>query len=256
MQKEDKMPYKILSSSQTPALIIYLLDISASMGTLLGNKRRIDVLSEIFAATVKQMAYRSTKGSRVLPRYNLALFTYSDDVYDVFNGVKSITEVINIGLPEFSPQRTTDTSRAFSAVKKLLQDELPKMDDYPAPLVCHITDGKYTGSDPEPIVRRIMQMGNSDGNVLVENIFISSQVLNEDIRDIYSWQGITRATQLGSDYAQKLRSMSSNLPESHRIIMRENGYGLHAGAVMMIPGDKIDFVNMGFVMSVSTPLAT
>ena len=36
------------------------------------------------------------------------------------------------------------------------------MQDHPAPLICHLTDDRYTGRDPEPVVRAIMRMRNMD----------------------------------------------------------------------------------------------
>ena len=54
--------------------------------------------------------------------------------------------------------------------ERLLKAEIGNLQDSPAPLVCHMTDGEYnSGGDPEPIARSIMQMSVPDGNVLVEN---------------------------------------------------------------------------------------
>jgi hypothetical protein len=39
------MPYEILATSMTPALIIYLIDVSASMTRSLGGEKRIDVVT-------------------------------------------------------------------------------------------------------------------------------------------------------------------------------------------------------------------
>ncbi len=45
------------------------------------------------------------------------------------------------------------------------------MQGCPAPLVCRMTDGQYSGHDPEPVAREIMSMRNNDGNVLLQNIY-------------------------------------------------------------------------------------
>jgi len=117
-----------------------------------------------------------------------------------------------------------------------------------------MTDGEYTGSDPEPIVRRIMSMRVPDGNVLVENIFISDNILDKPVPDPYRWEGVRPSTKLRSDYARKLRAMSSPLPPSYRAMMREHNYEIADDAVMMIPGMTPELVQMGFVMSMSTPI--
>jgi hypothetical protein len=248
------MPYEILATSKTPALIIYLLDVSGSMSEKLGNKRRIDVVMDALGAMLRQMVFRSTKGSRVAARYRIAMYAYSDHVYDLLNGVKGVDQVAQLGIPELSPMRSTDTAGGFAQVEKLLAREMPGLANCPAPLVCHMTDGEYTGADPEPIVRRIMSLSVPDGNVLVENIFISDNILSEQINDPSQWNGVLPNTKLRSDYARKLRAMSSPLPDGYRVMMRESGYNIAENAAMMIPGMTPALVEMGFVMSMSTPI--
>jgi len=249
------MAYEILATSKTPALIIYVLDASTSMTQPLGDSRRIDVVSEALSTAIQQMVFRSTKGVRVSPRYKIAMYAYSDHVYDLLDGVKTVDYVARLGIPELITMRSTDTERAFIQVEKLLQRELPYMDNCPAPLVCHMTDGEYTGKDPIEVVERIMDLKNSDGNVLVENIFISDKLLNEPINDARAWPGITHETELINEYAKELRYMSSPIPEGYRIMMKEAGYNIEEGAVMMLPGMTKALVEMGFVMSTATPVA-
>lgn len=250
------MPYNVLATSQTPALIVYVLDVSGSMSNLMGGRKRIDVVTDALYAALQEMVFRSTKGGRVSPRYRVAMYAYSDDVYDILGGIKPIDQVAQMGVPELQTLRATDAARAFSQVEQLLQYEIPNLNNCPAPVVCHLTDGEYTGSDPEPIVRRIMSMSNPDGNVLIENIFVSDQVLSQPITSVPSWPGVTLSTALASDYARKLRSISSPLPPSYRTVMAERGYAVDPGAVMMLPGDKPELVEMAFTMSMSTPVSS
>ena len=51
------MPYEIEATSKTPALIIYLLDVSASMRTNMGGKQRIDVVGEALQVALQQMVF-------------------------------------------------------------------------------------------------------------------------------------------------------------------------------------------------------
>lgn len=248
------MPYEILATSKTPCLIIYLLDVSASMTQPLGGRRRIDVVGDALTTALKQMVFRSTKGGRLAPRYRIALIAYSDHVYDLLDGIKTVDQVAKLGVPELSPMRTTETSKGFAQVEKLLQAELPNLRVCPAPLVCHMTDGEYTGTDPEPIAKRIMEMQVADGNILVENIFISDKVLPQPIADPQQWPGILADAKLSDDYARKLRAISSPLPESYRAMMLENNYHLTQGALMLLPGVSPELVAMGFQMSAATPV--
>lgn len=247
------MPYTTCANSRQPALIIYLLDVSGSMSMNVNGKRRIDMVMDALQTALQAAVFRSTKGSRVMPRYRVAMFAYSDDVYDILGGIKTIDQVAQLGVPVLSTMRATDSAKAFAYVEKLLLAELPNIENCPAPLVCHMTDGEFTGANPEPIVRRIMGMGNSDGNVLVENIFVSDRLLPQPITDAHGWTGVTVNSPLTNEYANKLRSISSPLPESYRVMMLESGYSMDENAVMMIPGMSQELVELGFVMSTATP---
>ncbi len=248
------MPYDTLATSRTPALVIYLLDVSASMTQPLGNKRRIDVVTDALTVALRQMVFRSSKGSLLSPRYRIAMLAYSDHVYDVYGGIKTVDQVARVGVPELSPMRTTDTARAFEQAEKLLQAELPNLRQCPAPVVCHMTDGEFTGADPGPVAGRIVQLAVPDGNVLVENIFITDKVLASAVSDASQWQGILPDTKLQNPYAAKLRAISSPVPDSYRATMLENGYHLAPGALMLFPGMSPELVAMGFQMSAATPV--
>ena len=243
-----------MASARTPALVVYLLDISASMNLSLGKKRRIDVVLDALTSALRQMVFRSTKGSRLSPRYSIAMYAYSDHVYDLLDGIQTVSRVVNLGVPELRTEARTDTARAFLAAESLLERELHRFQAGPAPLVCHMTDGMHTGDDPAPIVRRIMGMAVPDGNVLVENIFISEDVLSEPIVDLTRWPGISRTTPLENEWGQGLQRLSSVLPESYRTMMLEYGYHLQKDALMLLPGMNPELVAMGFQMSAATPV--
>ncbi|MBM7643959.1 hypothetical protein JOD45_000150 [Scopulibacillus daqui] len=253
------MDYRIQATQQTPAYIIYLLDISASMDQLMDaggeQKRRMDVVTAALNSAIRQMVFRSTKGSRLSPRYKISILAYSDRVFDVLGGIKSIDEVARMKpLENIKTQRLTDTAKAFASVEKILLKELPGLQDCPAPLVCHMTDGAYTGEDPEPVVKRIMELKVPDGRVLVENIFISDEIMAEPIADPKRWPGIMPDTRLNDEYGMKLKRLSSPLPESYREMMVETGYQIEPGALMMLPGTNGDLVSLGFQMSAATPV--
>lgn len=252
------MAYETLATSATPALVIYVLDVSASMNKPLGGKRRIEVVADALEVAIRQMVFRSTKGSRIAPRYRIGMIAYSQHVYDLLNGIRPVDEVAKKGIPTLKPMQTTDTALAFSRVEKILKADLPNLQDGPAPLVCHMTDGEYTGDDPEPIVQRIMQLRVPDGNVLVENIFISDQydkILADPVQqDVRNWSGVLPSTGLKNKYVRKLRAISSPLPASYQTMMLEMGYNIDPNALMLLPGTSPELVSMGFQMSTATPV--
>ncbi len=249
------MPYTAVATSTTPVLIVYLLDISGSMSQMLGDKRRVEIVSDALQEIATEMVARSTKGELVSPRYRLAIYAYESQVHDVLGGIRTIDQFVREGVPEFSPRGGTNTAAAFQAVESLLTAEMPYMEAHPAPLVCHMTDGEYQGDDPTPIAQRIMQMGTADGNVLIENIFISDKILRSPISDPTTWPGLVNEADLANDYARALLRMSSPVPDSYLSEMQEFGYKLQQGAPMMFPAQNRELIRMAFTMSGATPVA-
>jgi hypothetical protein len=248
------MSYEIPATSKTPALIIYLLDISKSMNQLHGGQRKIDTVLAALKKVVVRMVHRSTKGMTIAPRYRVALFGYHAEVIDLLGGIQTIGALAERGLPTPQLAYGTQTAKAFAAAERLLLSELPRLRDCPAPLICHLTDGLFGGDDPQSIVDRIRKLAVPDGAVLVENIFTSQKVLEAPIQDVQRWSGLTRVDQLGKPYAQKLFGMSSPIPDSYLQSLSESGYSLQPGARMLFPGDTPEVIELGFAMSAATPL--
>lgn len=248
------MAYDVPATGQTPALVIYLLDISGSMSEELDGLPRIEHVNQAIAQVLSRMVQRSTKGATISPRYRLAMFAYSDTPEDILGGVRTITEVAQLGNPVLSPSAATDTCAAFMAARDLLRQELTERSPgMPAPMVCHITDGQFTGADPEPIAREIMQMQSSDGPVLVENIYLGQNLTVAPIADPTRWPGVAGESELADPYARKLFRMSSPLPESYARVINESEYSLRPGARMLIPGSNYDLIELAFAMSGATP---
>ncbi|MEJ2148699.1 MAG: VWA domain-containing protein [Chloroflexota bacterium] len=249
------MSYTVPATSKTPALVIYLLDVSGSMGEELGGKTKIEVISDALHQVAVRMVQRSTKGTTVAPRYNIAMYAYSSQVTDLLGGIKTVAELAQMGVPRLQPMDATDTAAAFREAESLLKTQIGNLQDSPAPLVCHMTDGEYnTGGDPEPIARRIMDMEVPDGKVLIENIFVTDKALPQAITDPKGWDGITDESPLASPYAETLRRMSSPVPPTYASVMAEMGYRLSPGARMLFPGNTPEIVELGFAMSGATPV--
>ncbi len=251
------MSHEVPATSQTPALIIYLLDVSASMNQDFEGSSRITVVNQALEAVLKRMARLSLKGAQIAARYHLAMIAYSDRPMDILGAVRPINEVIALGRPVLQTYDATDTCAAFEVAKKILEAELPRrrgLYKHPAPMVCHLTDGEYNGSDPAPIAREIAEMQTDDGNVLVENIFIGPNLLAAPIADPHQWPGITDPSQLRSPYARTLFGMSSALPESYASVIERAGFQMRAGARMLIPGGNRELIELAFVMSGATPV--
>jgi serine/threonine protein kinase len=241
------------ASSDAPQLVIYVVDVSDSMALPLGASRRIDVVTNTLVAAIRQMVSRSLKGSTIAPRYRVALIAYNDRPHDVFSGVVTIGQVAEKGIPTFKPTGPTATAAAFGLAENILRAELQTLSpDAPAPLVCHVTDSKYSGKDPADAAARIKAIRVPDGNVLLENVFISDHVLGTRVANPRTWPGVNRSTAMVDTYAQTLRDMSSPLPESYRRGLTQAGYQLSIDALMMLPGETPELVGLALQMSAAS----
>ncbi len=242
--------YQNEATSNNKALVIFLLDVSGTMGKPMGGQTRIQVVQNALKMTITEMVQRSLKNKELRPRYRIAMIAYSDEVYDIFKGVKRIDEVAKKGIPKLEPLNRTDMTKGLRYVKQLLEQEKNNISkDCPAPLVIHMTDGEFTSrDDPEPVIREIQQIKVDDGNVLVENLFVSDE-LKVSIPDTTAWPGYKLGDDVGNQYGNRLLSFSSPLPEMYRTVMSELGYSIQPNTVMMYPGVKPEFVQMAFVMS-------
>jgi hypothetical protein len=249
------MSYNLVATGKTPALIIYLIDISGSMSEPLDGMPKIEHVNQAIEKVLVRMVQRSTKGEIISPRYRLAMAAYSDNPIDILGGVQTISDVAKKGRPKLSATSLTNTHSAFAWARDLLQQELPNLNGQPAPMICHLTDGQFTGSDPTPIAQEIMQMSNDDGQVLIENIYVGPSLTHQPITDAESWPGLSDVSELNNQYAQQLFHISSPLPSSYADVIHEEGYQLKAGSRMLIPGTNKELIELAFAMSGATPTA-
>jgi len=247
--------YHTLATSQTPALVLYLLDVSASMDRRLDERTRLQVALDALREALSAMLFRSTKGAKIAPRYLVGIFAYSSQVIDVLDGVHPIDRaapLLDHRLQRIVTQQGTETSQAFYYAVQVLKEWLPRLYHAPAPLICHLTDGEYTGFDPEPLARYIMQLRVRDGYVLMQNIYLSEQ-FSKLAPSPQNWHGIQSNTPLNDPYARKLRNMSSVLPETYRQYLSEFlGANVHPDSYMLFPGHTPAFIRFAFQMSAAT----
>src|SRR5512139_2095932 len=108
------MSYQTLATTSTPALIIYLLDISRSMNQTVGGRRRIDIVLAALHKVIVKMVQRSTKGMIVAPRYRVAIMGYHEHAVDLLGSVQTVTDLAAKGLPVPVLDYGTQTARAFA----------------------------------------------------------------------------------------------------------------------------------------------
>jgi len=249
------MPYNIKATSDTPMFIVYLIDLSGSMALECGGKRRIDVVASSLERIRRKMIARSRVGDEVKSRYAVAMLGYSDNVVDLLNGIQTIDKLETMQLPTLNPGGSTNTGAAFEAAWHVLNQYLPNIQDCPAPLVCHLTDGgANVGSKPDQIATSIKQLGTSDGTVLVENIYIGERLLKYPIEDPKRWPGVLNPADIQDPYVQALWHSASPLPDSYAAELNETeDYRIQPGSKMLIPAEAPEMIELAFQMSGSTP---
>ena len=255
------MPYETVATQATPALVIYLLDMSVSMNDAVDeeaespSETKTELVTRTLTRAIREMVRRSTRGTQPLARYRLAAYAYNDQIHDVFGGARPITDIVQIGVPVMEASGTTDTAMAFEAAEKLLINMYGELSKCPAPIICHFTDGAFTEASPLPVAERIQQMTFPDGPVLIENIFFDHGALAEPVTDPYTWPGILSREELASTYAYDLYEMSSVIPDSYLRLFAERGYAMRPGSRLFFPGTSPDMVEAAFTMSGMTPVA-
>lgn len=240
------------ATAKTPGHIIYLIDASESMEQPLEGERRIDHVHRALHASITELIGRSHTGNYFSSRYRVALIAYNETASDLLGGFLDIKELATLGMPTIEPSLRTDTHSGLVAARNLLATKLADIRDCPAPLVCHLTDAEFTHEDPEPIAQEIMEMRVADGPVLMENIYVGSDLPRFAVSDSRLWEGLNSEDELQNEFARKLFRMSSPMPESFTSTMRNNGYRLASGRRMFIPGTSADLVQLAFTISTQT----
>lgn len=256
------MPYQNVATKNSPAYIIYAVDISGSMAApMKSGISRIEAVNRAIRSGIELMVQRSIKGNIISPRYRVAILAYSDSVYDVLGGFKPITEVAKNEVPAFKPQSTTNTAACFKRIKDLILNEITATPDdikkdLPPPLVIHITDAEFfeIQEDFVPVMKEIQSIAVPDGNVLIEHIYISDQIQEQSVA-LESWVGYSAGDITRSRFLDKLISCSSVIPESYRYsLSREQRVSLKQGAVMLFPGSSVEFITVGATTLPNSPM--
>lgn len=246
-----KRDYTITASGATPALILFLIDIGYHMKKKVRNVLATDLVYNAFKATLRQMYYRSAKGGYVVPRYHVGCYTYGATVKDIFEGVRSINEILTkTELAPFVPlNESGNTYAAFTYIERVLNKHIHEYKECcPAPLIYHITGGEYPGRNAELVAQRIRSMSVLDGHVLIENVLIDDEAVLLQTNSIELWPGIRDENDLAKSYARQLFRMSSIIPETYRKFALEMGYYLAPTSRMLYPGTQPEIISLSFVM--------
>ncbi len=230
---------------ETPVLVFYLLDVSASMEQPLGTYTRLEMAREALREALATMLVTATQDTAMISRCLVGLYAYSTDVIDLLDGIQPLERAVPLlddRLRYLRGQQGTETAKAFYHLVQVLRLLLPRLYTAPAPLIVHLTDGEYTGPDPEPLVRWLMQLRVADGHLLVQHIHLSPFWASLVVHP-RQWKGVRLDTPLPDARARKLRAMSSPMPSVYLKHLREHMHvPLEEGAYMLFPGHTPEFL--------------
>jgi hypothetical protein len=272
--------YSALATGDTPALIVFLLDASGSMSEPFpGYPTKAACVKALMEDMFETLIGRCMAGEEFKQRYHVAMIAYDDapasiappawciDTYapPEQRMLIQVDTIANEGVPEINPGTTTNTRGAFQLALKLLQRETPRRvrsatsgRPFPAPIVCHLTDGAWnTGGHPAQVVEAIQSLRNEDGGVLVCNIFLGSGLLAVDIGpDVRAWRGVRSRDELAHEHARRLFDISSPLPPSYaNFINDSHGYSIEPGTRMLFPSETPEVLKLAFAVAGGTPSA-
>ena len=281
------MPYNIVATSPAPAYVIYLIDVSLSMGWPMtsepSSERRIDFVYKAIFETMFQMSDNSmiwgAKFAEFKPRYYVSIILYNEAVYNVYGniaprphdpvpvcpGFLPIDHILQgVGIPEFKePQGRTNAMLGFKEAIRMLDMLLPQMPaGCPAPLVCHLTNSAFNeGGSPFDLARSITSRKTADGNVLLETIFMKDGLLTTPLVDTSVWPGIRQREDVLEEWKngekldrpRKYFDITSKIPDTYLHNIRRAGFaGIQKGAALMFPGNRPDFVRAAIQSSKMT----
>ncbi len=256
---EETNRYKNLANSDHPATLIYLVDISGSMAAKMPDgKTRIEATKDAIQALYTEMLQRSLKQGEIRSRYRVAMIGYTDELFNVYGDFGTIVTVDKLdqeGVPALTAQYTTDMDKAFRYAAHILDEDIKGwkqkwLDESPAPMVINLTDCEFNETKaPIESAQKLMKLSVPDGNVLVENIFITDQIKVKNA-DPKGWEGYKFDEATGDPFGDQMLQMSSSLPSTYAQIMRERaGMKIQGGRAMLFPGINSDFIKTAFVMS-------
>ena len=240
MAKNDKQ-----WSSATPGLLIILVDKSGSMMLKYKNEpvSRTEFATRVINRVINDIIKKNFNGKEPKNRCFISVISYCAEVKEECSGfltdlykspkrIETVTKKVSDGagslvdkivkMPIWVEPTDTDTwtdmRGAFVMAKKLVESWMADKPDNPAPVIINISDGvpyydhksnSVCVEETKAVANEIMNISNSDGNVLIFNAEIgdtSKEIINPfDDNDVKN----------GGQGAEFLYEISSVIPEGY-----------------------------------------
>lgn len=244
--------YTKQATKNGPALILFVLDLSLPEQSTLTADQKIRGIQDYLRRVCVRMVQFATKGRIIAKRYRLSIIGYHATMTDLLGGIQDLETLAQNGIPQIALQPGINPTAAFTYVTQLLQEELPLLENSPAPLVCHLIDNDIPiDTELTAAITGLMQLAVPDGNVLIENILLSYCFAKQK-RSSNDWAGVIYPEQLPDNNATQWFTLSSTFPHSYLLNLNEYGYTMKPGCKMLLPRDCLDVAELALVPAVRT----
>lgn len=284
-------PYDRRADSDSPALIIFLLDLSRSMFifTTVDEQIRFQIALNVINETIQELIQRCRKSFGIRPRYHVAVFGYHQNTIDLLTphaqrvagennthcpanvaqgihpigaleeltfDIASIAKITPIGKTEEEhPLGVTHMTQAFAHIHRLLKQNIQTYQNSHPPFIFHITDGANTdGLNVVEQFKALTSMSTDYGNVLVSTAYVADNLLSTPISQ--KWPGIDDTTTFDTEranIASELRKISSRIPAKYLAYLHQKQYTRFSpNSYLFFPGTDSTMMHLAMTITKST----
>ena len=245
-------------SRANPTCFVFLIDQSESMRNPIGGgevpMRKAEAVADAVNRLLSELSIKCAKEDGVRDYFHVGVIGYGASVGPIFDGALAGRDLVPLSEAAAAPARLEERSRPadsrtgaprppvkvpawfhgvangdtpMCAALDRARDAIGRwLADHPGsfpPVVVNITDGESTDGDPSQTAKALKQLTSIDGNVLLFNLHLSSDMSEPVVFP-------SDAARLPDEYARLLFEMSSVLPDDMREAAHRHDLSLDAGA--------------------------
>lgn len=243
-----------------PGCFLFIVDQSSSMADVFGENRdskktKAEGVALALNNLLRNLVITCSKSDGVRNYFDICVIGYGQTVAPAWRGALAGQEIVSIrdvannyarlketvesvddGSGNLVQSRTvqpvwiepmasgsTLMCAALQCGHQIMSEWLARAQTAFPPVVVHITDGEATDGDPSPHLRRLMELGNHNGNVTLFNVHLSSRRAAAPLSFPDSAKDLPLVDGRTDPYAKLLWEHSSYLTTYMRTVAWESG---------------------------------